>query len=664
MFKNMKLAAKIGLGFATLVIIAVLLGLLAIINMSRVNKQSTMLSQEYIPEVAVNNEVERYSLLTMYSIRGYGFTEEERFLKDGQASLENVKASLASARDLAAKSVHLVKLAGAVDAADKKVQEYGQLLEQTVALNKKLEEDRHELDKNAAAYMGACEGFLKGQNEALKKEVSEGASADKLLQRHEKITLVNEIIDLGNAARLAVWRSQAQRDPAIIRDAMPGFDMMNKKFDALKPITHLEADLKEIETTRAAAESYKKAMNSLLANWLSREEVAQKRGQTADEVLGLAQETAKAGLDQAVKIGQSATETLSASSAIMIIGLLAAVVVSICMAIFITLSITKPIQRVIDGLASGAEQVTSASGQVSSASQSLAQGASEQASSLEETSSSLEEMSSMTRQNADNANQANVAAKEASQMAETGVAAMQRMSEAIEKIKNSSNETAKIIKTIDEIAFQTNLLALNAAVEAARAGEAGKGFAVVAEEVRNLARRSAEAAKNTADLIEGAQKNSEQGVAVTAEVAKSLTGIQSVAGKVATLIAEIAAASKEQAQGIDQVNTAVSEMDKVVQQNAANSEESASASEELSSQAEELMAMVEELMGIVGGKNGEKLQTGTRKAISARKEPAAANRVHTAVHHAPAKAPARKLAAAPAKPEEVIPLDDKEFKDF
>jgi methyl-accepting chemotaxis protein len=341
---------------------------------------------------------------------------------------------------------------------------------------------------------------------------------------------------------------------------------------------------------------------------------------------------------------------------------LGAILLGIALSVLITRSITRTIRKVIEGLSAGSEQVTSASGQVSQASQTLAQGASEQASSLEETSSSLEEMSSMTRQNADHANQANSVMKETGAQVNSGVEAMQRMSAAIDAIKNSSTQTAKIIKTIDEIAFQTNLLALNAAVEAARAGEAGKGFAVVAEEVRNLARRSAEAAKNTADLIEGAQKNADAGVEVAADVAKNLSGIQESSGKVATLIAEIAAASKEQAQGIDQINTAVSEMDKVVQQNAASAEESASASEELSSQAQELNAMVEQLISIVGGKNGQEGAHPTTHAA-----------VQTPVHPVLKKAspPVKKAPAAKqipsskqAKPEEVIPLDDKEFKDF
>jgi methyl-accepting chemotaxis protein len=373
-------------------------------------------------------------------------------------------------------------------------------------------------------------------------------------------------------------------------------------------------------------------------------------------------------------IDNDMTSTMSMTNRLTILIALIAIAAGIVLAFFITRSITKPINRIIEGLTSGAEQVTSASGQVSQASQQLAQGASEQASSLEETSSSLEEMASMTRQNADNANQADGLMQGSKATVGSGVEAMQRMSAAIDKIKASSSETAKIIKTIDEIAFQTNLLALNAAVEAARAGEAGKGFAVVAEEVRNLARRSAEAAKNTADLIEEAQKNAEAGVSVTQEVAKTLTAIQDSSGKVATMIAEIAAASKEQAQGIDQVNTAVSEMDKVVQQNAANAEESASASEELSSQAQELNAMVESLMAIVGGENGRQAVTGNRQfAVQAATTKAPQLRAHTApkaAHAVPHKKEAMNhvttaaTAASSVKPEQVIPLDEKEFKDF
>jgi methyl-accepting chemotaxis protein len=258
-------------------------------------------------------------------------------------------------------------------------------------------------------------------------------------------------------------------------------------------------------------------------------------------------------------------------------------------------NINKAIQSLDEALGqvqSAVEQVASGSNQISAGSQTLSQGAQEQASSIEEVSSSLEEMAAMTKQNAENANQAKSLAGAAQKSSEQGNEAMGRMAKAIDMIKKSSDETAKIVKTIDEIAFQTNLLALNAAVEAARAGEAGRGFAVVAEEVRNLAQRSAEAAKNTASLIEGSVKNSEGGVIISDEVAKFLREITDGSRKVNDLVAEIAAASNEQNKGIDQVNIAVNQMNQVVQQNAANSEESASAAEEMASQSQELQAMI------------------------------------------------------------------------
>jgi methyl-accepting chemotaxis protein len=293
---------------------------------------------------------------------------------------------------------------------------------------------------------------------------------------------------------------------------------------------------------------------------------------------------------------------------------------------------------------------------VSSASQSLAEGATEQAAGLEETSSSLEEMSAMTKQNADNAQQANVLAAEAKKAANNGAEAMGRMSSAITSIQKSSDETAKIIKVIDEIAFQTNLLALNAAVEAARAGEAGKGFAVVAEEVRNLAMRSAEAAKNTSAMIEESVKNSKNGVDISVEVGKVLTDIVASIGKTTDLVAEIAAASQEQARGVDQVNTAVSQMDKVTQQNAANAEESASASEELSAQAASMKEIVGELVVLVGGSNARTSSTATTTTASH-----TAGQGHSALHaiasHKPARA-GRKATSNAKSAEAAIPMDD------
>ncbi|MCC6794402.1 MAG: DUF3365 domain-containing protein [Candidatus Hydrogenedentes bacterium] len=348
--------------------------------------------------------------------------------------------------------------------------------------------------------------------------------------------------------------------------------------------------------------------------------------------------------------------------------LVALVVVGLIFALFVIRYVEKPISFITERLFEGAAQVTSASKQVSDSSQQMAAGASEQASSLEETSASLEEMASMIKQNSDNARQASGMANTARDAAQDGRQAMERMAGAIQKIKGSSDQTAKIIKTIDEIAFQTNLLALNAAVEAARAGDAGKGFAVVAEEVRNLAQRSAEAARSTSSLIEESQKNADSGVSVSSEVGTKLEAIAVSIEKVNQLVEEVSAASNEQAQGIGQINTAMSQMDKVTQANAAVSEESAAASEELNAQAAELNSMVKELVGLING-NGHSVNHFSQPALSAARRPAlSAPKPHAATsapreRRAPAKALAPSRAAVKSA-EEVIPLDDEDMKDF
>lgn len=284
---------------------------------------------------------------------------------------------------------------------------------------------------------------------------------------------------------------------------------------------------------------------------------------------------------------------------------------TVCLAIVVILllvrSIVKPMNHMVQELTEAASRVAMGAGQVSHSSQQLAEGASEQAASIEETSSSLEEMSSMTRQNADHASEARTMTGEAQVQLDGANRRMDELVGAIQEIKRSSEETSKIIKTIDEIAFQTNLLALNAAVEAARAGEAGAGFAVVADEVRNLAMRAADAAKNTSTLIESTVRAVKRGSDLTEATREAFANNLTIAQKIGGLVEEIAAASSEQAQGIEQINRAVGEMDKVVQSVAANAEESAAASEEMNSQAEQMNGFVAGLVALVGGNtNGDR----------------------------------------------------------
>ncbi len=352
-----------------------------------------------------------------------------------------------------------------------------------------------------------------------------------------------------------------------------------------------------------------------------------------------------------------------------------ALIVAILLAFFIIRGINRVLVDMSGKLDEAAVQVSAAADQVSSASQELAEGASEQAAALEQTSSSLEEMSSMTRQNADNAGQANILMSDTGKIVESAAKSMKELIRSMDEINDASEQTQKIIKTIDEIAFQTNLLALNAAVEAARAGEAGAGFAVVADEVRNLAMRAAEAARDTAQLIEDTRSKTERGTSVVAKTNDEFDKVSEGSRKIAELLGEITAASQEQAQGIQQVNQAMSEMDKVVQKTAANAEETAAAAEEMNGQAHQMKGVLAEMMLLVGNDADTRGTGFERPPMRQTPPPAAAGQVPKAALKRPpvrsaakagngkGRAPAAQEPVTEVKPEQVIPFGE-DFEDF
>ncbi|MGB8167424.1 MAG: methyl-accepting chemotaxis protein, partial [Chthoniobacteraceae bacterium] len=306
-------------------------------------------------------------------------------------------------------------------------------------------------------------------------------------------------------------------------------------------------------------------------------------------------------IETRAKDGSAAAIALSQHDNRLILGVVLAGCLTIAVTGFIFgRRLSRQLERLTGSLHSAATATADAAAHITSTSQQLATGASEQAASLEETSASLEETSSMVQRNAENSSTAKTLAAQTREAADGGAHEMQEMTAAMDAIRAASGDITKILKSIDEIAFQTNILALNAAVEAARAGEAGMGFAVVADEVRNLAQRCAIAAKETAIKIEDSVLKSERGAEICAKVGRSLHVIQTKAQQMDSVVAEIASASGEQAEGVSQINLAVTQMDKVTQNNAASAEECAASSEELNSQAELLQQTANALQNLVG----------------------------------------------------------------
>lgn len=607
MLNRFSLGFKLALGFGLVIIFVIISGMIFVTNIRQAGEIAKIFSQENVPEINIANSLERNALQAFSLMDAYSYTEEEKFLNDAREKFTAARKYLTEAKTLGESSERLLRLKEASEKAEISALEYAKLIDETERLTEGLENDRKMADTAAKTFMDICFTLLNSQREGFVDEIRVGIESDKLEVRLKKINLCTDIADLGNRIIIATWKSQFRRDLNLLKESDSLFEKVTKNLDELKSHTDWAGDLKKIEDCRTAAGVCKSSQALLAKKWLERDEVSKKRMGHANITAQAAQNMAMIGLDDTSKGSESVNTSLMNANGILIAGCAINAILAVIISMLMTFSISRPFRSIFKGLKnfsadelsdtgekfkSIVKYIADGSGQVSAGSQQIAEGASEQASSLEEISASLEEMTCMTRQNSDNSALADNLMKEANTHVVHAGKVMKNMLEAIDRIKGSTSETAKIIKTIDEIAFQTNLLALNAAVEAARAGETGKGFAVVAEEVRNLARRSADAANNTTRLIEESQTNSNTGVVFTADVAKALEGVQEMNNKVATLIAGIAAASREQSQGIGQISNSVAEMSNVVQQNAANAEESASASREMDSTVAELMAIL------------------------------------------------------------------------
>jgi len=474
--------------------------------------------------------------------------------------------------------------------------------DRTVHLQNQITALQGKLMKTADEAIHQTNQFLQNMAEAQTKEITEAVRPPKLmLERAWKISNSNRILDWISATKTAQFQSQALQNITIYLDSLPNLDKALSLVDELLPTIRQSVNIEQLHLTKKRIREYQVTALEYMTLLKELDKINQTRSELGEKAaaatLGILSFTQKKTLEgNAIILGD-----IGRARAILLYGSFAAIVVGITASSMISRKIVSILIQTTVALGKGSDQVADAAQSIASSSQTLAEGASGQAASLEETSASLEQIAAMTNKNADHALSAKELSDQTRMAAEAGTSNMEKMNVAMRDIKIANDNISGFIKTIDEIAFQTNILALNAAVEAARAGEAGSGFSVVASEVRNLALRSANAAKETAHKIEDSILKSQTGVALSSKVTVSFGDIVTKVRELDKLIAQIATASHEQSKGIAQVNSAIVQMDKITQTNAATSEESASASEELNSQAQNLHAIVQDLQKLVGG---------------------------------------------------------------
>jgi len=661
MFNNLKLAAKLNGSFIAVAGLTLILGVLAIFNMWKVKTLATVLSLEKVPAVGIANEVERTSLKTMYQVRGYAFTEEKQFLEAAREELSQVKKNIAAAAAHAEK-YDLKVLRSNAKIAEEKALAYEQLLNDTVKVTEGMEKDKAAMLAAATAYMKACSDFLDGQarmlNDDLDALVAEKITEEKVKERVKKTDLCNDIIDLGNNIRIGVWKSIGSRDPELFKETMKKFEQVNAKLDELVPITHQEANLRQIAACRAAGKDYLDNMQNFLVNWLAREELGKKRNAVADEVLKAAQDTAKFNMEATETGASDAASSLASSSTILIIGCIVCFALALTLGIVITRMITKPVHSLMNGMGQIAlgdltarVEVTSGDeiGNLSAAANKMAEALDAKAklavqigdgdlrhdvtlsSDKDTLGIALKNMVSNLRDVVANVRAAaeNVASgsEEITGTAQTLSSGASEQAASVEEVSASMEESTASIQQNTENARQTEKISTKAAQDAKDTGhsvaqtvQAMKDIAQKISIIEEIARQTDLLALNAAIEAARAGEHGKGFAVVASEVRKLAERSQKAAGEISKLssssveIAESAGQMldklvpdirktadlvKEIASGSEEQNTGAGQINKAIQELDKVIQQNASASEEMAASSEELASQAEQLQSAI-----------------------------------------------------------------
>ncbi len=653
MFQNMKLAGKIGLGFALVLAIALAVGVVSLTSMGSVKTQNMILAQVNVPEWSISGVIERHQRLAGYYNLGYSHSMDPEWLNKGRKEMALAREAMNkgletfqktnAANDAGDFATVLREIASSMDAYDAAVKKTEQSVERTKAA-------RESARKMAAQFAENINAYLKNQQTDMIRQIEAHDSLEELKLRQDRIDRGLAILMAGENIRTGIWEAQAMSDASLLEKMSGQADALVRLVDDLLGVTRKEENRRQLTAVKDSVGQYRIVIQSIATEQRAAAPLTQERIATYSGVLDRAADRAVLAEKSTSGMAAKALSDLQSAMSMTYVGLGLALVLGILVTVIITRAITGPVNKgvafaqamaqgdfttnldidqkdeigilakalnnmveklreVVAEVQSATGNVASGSEELSASSQHLSQGASEQAAGVEEISSSMEQMAANVRQNTDNAQQTRQIALKAATDAEQG-------GEAVFKAVTAMKNIAEKVTIVQEIARQTNLLALNAAIEAARAGEHGKGFAVVAAEVRKLAERSGVAAAEIGELSGSSVDVAEQAGVMFSKLIPDIK-------RTAELVDEIAASSMEQNSGVQQIGKAVSQLDQVVQQNASASEEMASTSEELAGQAEQLQATISFFR--VGGdtptrrarkslpKGGRKTQSGVLK---------------------------------------------------